>query len=97
MFLRNLLHPSVKADVPLRQKCLEISTRLHGLTSPQDSKLQSLLLESDIINVFIKFHSFKYNMEMLTCDVTAQLYSTDDVESIMNRNTRYTVSRPLCN
>lgn len=53
---------------------------------PQDSMLQSLLLESDILNIFIKFDSSKYNMETLTCVLTginAQLCFKDDVEKIM--------------
>jgi len=48
--------------------------------------LQSLLLESDILNIFIKFDSFKYNMEMLACVLTgisAQLCCKDDAEKIM--------------
>jgi len=54
---------------------------------PQDSMLlQSLLLESDILNIFIKFDSFKYNMEKLACVLTgisAQLCFKDYVEKIM--------------
>ena len=48
--------------------------------------LQSPLLESDIPNIFIKFDSSKYNMEMLAYVLTrisAQLCFKDDAEKIM--------------
>jgi hypothetical protein len=48
--------------------------------------LQSLLLQSDVLNIFIKYDSSKYNMEMLACVLTgynAHLCFKDDVEKIV--------------
>jgi hypothetical protein len=61
---------SLETDAVCSLKLLKNFSQTTWHHIPQDSMLQSQLFESDIPNIFIKFDSFKCNMEMLACVLT---------------------------